>query len=249
MRYRVLFSVVLSSLLASGVCFSQPGTMIRIGGQYWYAMPDYRGEPFKRMDIGSGNMFGPYVNVQLGKLTIGSSMFFGPFGCKTTFDVNGSQQNFDLNISRNDLNFRAGLNLFPGFVLFGMVKSLSFKGDKTATINSTEARFAFERKGILYGFGVSGVFPFRGSPFFLSWSAAYLMGTIETKVSSALGAQTVDDYSKKSDVNVTAFTAGLGYGDPFGLNVVVGYKTDLSGENEGEERIHGIVATMTYTIR
>ena len=249
MRYRVLLSITLFSLLASGVCFSQLGTMVRIGGQYWYAMPNYRGEPFEKIDIGSGNMFGPYVNVQLGKLIIGTSMFFGPFGCKTNFDVNGSQQNFDLNIRRNDINFRAGLNLFPGFVLFGMVKNLSFKGDKTTTVNSTETRFAFERKGILYGFGLSGVFPFRGSPFFLSWSAAYLMGTMETIMSSSSGAWLMNQRQMKADVNVTAFTAGLGYGDPFGLNVVVGYKTDLSGEKEGEERIHGIVATMTYTIR
>ena len=51
------------------------------------------------------------------------------------------------------------------------------------------------------------------------------------------------------DTNITALTVGVGFRSRSGLTLMVGYRADYSGEEEGEERIHGVMATAAFTVR
>ena len=88
--------------------------------------------------------------------------------------------------------------------------------------------------------------PVGQSSVFFFYSAAYLTGQIET--TTTVDGTALDD-PIKNDTNLTAISIGLGVQAGSGITLMVGYRADFSGEDEGEERIHGIMATMAYTIR
>jgi hypothetical protein len=111
-----------------------------------------------------------------------------------------------------------------------------------------------ENSGTLYGGGVAGRFPLARTPLFFSWSVSYLTGQMEWTfrgVDVQNGGNDVFQIENQTqyDVNLTAFRLALGYQSPSGLTVMVGYRADLTGEEQGEERIHGIQATLAYLIR
>lgn len=243
-RVMLLGVLAFSLIVITGSLQSQ--TAVTIGGHYWYAQPTYKGENFENVDISPGNMFGPYLNLRVGKFALGTSMFFG------TFNWDYKDFGFEFDIKRTDLNFSVGYSVARRITIFGAVKSLSLTGEEdveyydwtmdayyTATIKA-------ETKGTLYGAGISGVVPVGQSSLFLFYSAAYLTGQIETTT-------TVDGTAMgdpiEGDTNLTAVSVGLGVQAGSGITVMVGYRADLSGEDEGEERIHGIMATMAYTIQ
>jgi len=212
---------------------SQLYTGVTVGGHYWYAAPDYKGEAFREIKVGSGNMVGPYLSLRKGRFTLATSIFMG------TFTWNYTNYNFNLDIKRNDLNFLAGYSVSPRFTIFGAMKNLSLKGNKDLT--------KFESKKTVYGGGVSSVLPFLGSSFFLYWSAAYLYGTMKTTESIFVEGENVYNYNDHSNTGITSLTFGLGFRASSGLTIMGGYKADLNGEVE--KKIHGIMATATYTIR
>lgn len=247
MKQKMILAIVGCTLLFwLGVGYGQ--TAVTVGGHYWYAQPDYKGDFYENVDISPGNMFGPYLNLRVGRIAIGSSMFFGSFN----WDYPDFDYNFDIN--RQDMNFSLGVAVLPRFTIFGAIKNLKLSGeDEFSFIDdwgfSWNGRVSVENKGTLYGGGVSGVVPFSASPLFLFWSAAYLTGEMELSSSSYLDGQLLEELSEKGDVNITAVTVGLGYQTRSGLALMVGYRADFSGEDEGEERIHGVLATLAYTIR
>ena len=245
MRIRAGIVLVFLLFITTKTAFAQSGMTVTIGGHYWYAQPDYRGEAFEGVEVSSGNMVGPYLNLRVGKFVFGTSMFFGKF------NWNNSVYDHKLDISRTDLNFSVGYLIFPRFTVFGAVKSISQNGEKDFTYNGDafSTNSIVENKGMLYGGGISGILPFVRSPLFLFWSAAYLTGKIEWTKSISTDDQKFGEYENKYDTNITALTVGLGFQASSGLTIMVGYRTDFSGEDEGEERIHGAMATVAYTAR
>ena len=213
--------------------FPQSYTEVTVGGHYWYAAPDYKGEAFKRIKVGSGNMVGPYLSLRKGRFTLSTSILMG------TFKWDYTVYNFNLNIKRNDLNFMAGYSLSPRFTIFGAIKNLSLKGNRDLN--------KFESKKRLYGGGVSSILPFLHSSFFLYGSAAYLYGTEKTTEFISVEKENVYTYNEHSNTGIAALTFGLGFRASSGLTITGGYKVDLS--NKIEKRIQGIMATATYAIR
>lgn len=249
-RVMILGILTISLIVVTGSLQSQ--TAVTIGGHYWYAQPTYKGDTFENVEVGPGNMFGPYLNLRVGKIALGTSMFFG------TFNWDYKDYGFEFDIKRTDLNFSVGYSVARGITLFGAVKSLSLTGDQDVeyeyydwewdTYYTYTAKVKAETKGTLYGGGISGVVPVGQSSFFLFYSAAYLSGKIEMTSSISIVDQTVED-TTENETSITAVTVGLGAQAGSGITLMVGYRADLSGEDEGEERIHGIMATMAYTIR
>jgi hypothetical protein len=220
-------------------------TVITFGGHYWYAESDYKGDRFENIDISPGNMFGPYLNVRLGRFILGSSLFFG------TFEWEDRSYSVTMDINRSDLNFSLGYAFAPRFNVFAAVKRISLTGEMSGAFPDTDervGRLEKEYKGLLYGAGVSGFLPFRRSRLFLFWSAAYLMGTIDGREESIIEELEPVRWDGEFETDITALTVGVGYQIPSGLALMVGYRADLSGENN-EETIHGIMATLAYTVR
>ena len=102
----------------------QAQTAVTIGGHYWYAQPDVKGGTFGNVEASPGNMFGPYLNLRVGKLALGTSMFFG------TFNYDYKDLGFEFDLKRTDLNFSVGYSVARRITIFGAVKSLSITGDE-----------------------------------------------------------------------------------------------------------------------
>jgi hypothetical protein len=247
-RMILLIVIVCSVILGSGVIHSQ--TALTIGGHYWRAAPDLQ-TTVEGVEINPGNMYGPYLNLRIGKLTLGSSLFFGTF----KFEFENTDFSFDL--SRKDMNFSLGYSILPRITIFGAVKILSYTGEKELSFIDEWgwefiASYEQENKGTLYGGGISCVIPFTGSPVFLFGSAAYLIGTMEWMESYKEDGWEVIGYDGEYDTSIMAITGGIGFQTRSGLTFMVGYRADLSNveeEDAGEEKIHGIMATAAYTIR
>jgi len=242
-KRRVCFWVVFLMVVVCRPLLSQ--TVITFGGHYWYAESDYKGDRFENIDISPGNMFGPYLNVRLGRFILGSSLFFG------TFEWEDRSYSVAMDINRSDLNFSLGYAFAPRFNVFAAVKRLSLTGEMSGTFPDTDervGRLEKEYKGLLYGAGVSGFLPFRRSRLFLFWSAAYLMGTVDGREEFAEEIDAPIRWDGEFETDITSLTVGVGYQIPSGLAVMVGYRADLSGE-DNEETIHGVMATLAYTVR
>ena len=224
-------------ICGSGTLHSQ--TAISFGGHYWYANSEFRGEAFENIEINQTSMYGPYLNLRVGRFTLGSSIFFG------TFNWEYKDYQVDIDMKRNDLNFSAGFSILPRITLFGAVKVLSFTGERE---DSRLGRFDREIKGTMYGGGISGFMPFQRSRFFLFWSAAYLSGTLDDSEELPDADRLPQRYDFEYDYSITALTISLGYSIQPGLALMAGYRADLAGENN-EETIQGLIATLAYTVR
>ncbi len=220
---------------------------LEVGGHYWYAKPDMKGESLENVEVRSGNLFGPYADIQVGRFSLGTSMFFG------SFDWEDEISNTEFETKRADLNFRAGVAIFPKLKVFAAMKQLRLEGETEADVadewgNLNTIKFGVENKGTLYGGGVSGRFPLARTPLFFNWSVTYLTGQMEWVFQgvNAQGAQIED--RTQYDTSVTAVRVALGYKSHSGLTFMLGYRADLAGIELGEERIHGVQATLAYAI-
>jgi hypothetical protein len=260
----VIVSIIIIFMF-TGFCFAQGKPAITIGASYWRAALDYQESGDMNLDIDPGNMYGPYLNLRFGKITIGSSIFLGGFKFNYgdylmpvtvngySYDAYGDMyvaviSDYAPTVKRTDINFSLGYNLTRRISIFGAYKSMKLKRDEetyTGNIYTWDYIYdiyydegqgeitteSFEIKGGYYGGGLSLLLPFVNSPLFAFGSAAYLAA------------------NDKDNTDITAFTAGLGYYSKSGLTIMAGYRADLSGEGEGQEKINGFMATMAYTVR
>lgn len=240
MKVKLLFLWVLILLSTSSICILHAQTAVTIGANYWNATMDYGGTGLEEigLEIEPGNMFGPYLNLRLGKAVLGTSMFFGEFNFEFG-DLFLSDISFS--VKRTDMNFSLGYNLSRNVNVFGAYKLMKLKGESTfidfwgqPQTYSVEDEFAYA------GGGLSLMLPFADSPLFAFGSAAYL---------TYVGEEEGEDEEVTEIADIKAITAGLGFYSRSGLSIMVGYRADFSGEGEGEEKIHGIMATLAYTIR
>ena len=189
-------------------------TVITVGGNYWYAMMDY---VYLSYDSKAGRMFGPYIDLQFGKIVCGTSMFWGNFKF-----VDNQNSLDDLELKRTELDFFLGYAFTPMARLFAAYKSKTNKIDGISldeTLNYA-------------GAGLSLDMPIFRESVYLHVNASYL---------SYLG--------NKDDVpSITTFDVGLVYVLQSGLKINGGYKGELYGDREGENRVHGFIVTVAFPI-
>jgi hypothetical protein len=234
MKGRFVSAAVLMFLVVSGIA-SGKGSVVTFGANYWRAQWNIEG-------IEPGNMFGPYVNLRSGRLTLGGSFFTGQFKPDESKDIFGS----DMELKRNDLNLSVGYNLGRYFNVFGAYKNTKY------TLKGTMQQFVYdawmdewyldqvevdqEQKCAYLGGGASIVFPFNRSPLFLYGSGAFLAA------------------QEKDWTDITTVTLGAGYKASPQITLMVGLRSDMYGkvedsDSDESEKIQGITASLAYTLR
>ncbi|MDM7925454.1 MAG: hypothetical protein QUS35_05505 [bacterium] len=231
MKVRSLIAAVLLCLVIAGPSLGQGRSVLTLGANYWKADWNFEG-------IEPGHMFGPYVNLRSGRLTLGGSLFIGTF--KPTEDE------VDMELKRNDLNLSVGYNLGRYFNVFGAYKNTKYtlKGTMMDYVYDPwldeytvdEIEVDEEEKCAYLGGGASIVFPFNRSPLFLYGSGAFLAAQEE-------------DWT-----DITTITMGVGYKASPQVTLMVGFRSDMYGEVEDsdsdeKEKMQGITASLAYTLR
>ena len=239
---------------------TQTKPVITIGGSVWNAKWEAEGKDYEGMKADAGTWVGPYLNIRVGKVLLGTSMYFGKIPIKGTTNM---EYEYSIDLSRNDLNFSLGYSLFDYLNAFFAVKNASIKGEDTfppgslawydefgtLNYNLIEIQREIENKGTLFGGGLSGTYRFPKSPIFLFGSFAILKGTMNfsTVLTSAGGS--LNDEMDES-VTLKSYNAGIGFQTGSGISILVGYRGEnSSGEEGGEEKVKGIMATLAYTLR
>jgi hypothetical protein len=199
------------------------------------------------VEIDPGSTYGPYLNLRIGKFTLGSSMFFGVFTWDLTSDYDVK---FDVN--RKDLIFRAGYYVFRNHAIFALVKRLSLEGEyDTVYYYPSWGRYRVhakaEYKGTLYGGGISGDILLKETPLFFFYSAAFMAGTMEV-INDYLQGNKSSNWHQQYITELVALAGGLGFKTPGGITIQLGYRADFNREDVNEYTIQGIVVTVAYTI-
>ena len=264
MRSLAVIILVLVVILVTGSVFAQTQSRITVGGTYWnaaYSWTDKDGNDLA--DIGTGNMFGPYLRFTHGKFNFGTSLFFGSFPVEGLKAYEGADVDFTM--GRTDLNFTLGYQIIPYINLFAGVKYINYSYDGNISYEYTywtgeyydtetlDVKMEVSEGGPMYGLGIAGVIPFGQSPLYGFASLAAMAGTLtnETKASVTGG----QSYTNELDVDaaLAAITLGIGYHAPSGLGLSLGYRADLFtedvAETEDEPRIYvqGLNLTLSYT--
>jgi len=198
----VIGFVICLMLLGTGLLHAQRA--VTLGAHYWRANFEFSSEGVEDYSV-TGNMFGPYLNLRYGRLSLGSSIFMG------SFDNSGDY--YDSVMKRTDMNFSAGLSLTRGLNIFGALKRIKLEEEYSDVWGES---YDFESTGTLYGGGLSLFFPIGLSPFFLTGSAAYLTDP--------------DDVF----YDITAITISIGYHNRSGITAMVGYRADYHSESEAQ---------------
>jgi hypothetical protein len=234
--------------------------VVTIGGSVWNAKWEAEGKDYEGMEADAGTWVGPYLNIRMGKLLLGTSMYFGKIPIKGTTNM---EYEYSIDCSRNDLNFSLGYSLHKNLNAFFAVKNASIKGDNrfppaslgwideygVPNYNTVEIRRKIENKGTLFGGGLSGTYRFPQSSIFLFGSFALLKGTMNfsTTLTSVAGSA---DESVDESVTIKSYNGGVGFQTGSGISLLVGYRgEDSSGEEGGKEKVKGIMATLAYTLR
>lgn len=243
----------------------QSQTEVTFGAHYWLSGVDYNAFNNDDFNVKMGHLYGPYINLQYGKLLFRSSIFLGnltfDYGDKTSFfdkannglKIHPESEPFSFDMKRTDLNFSLGYFLAPRLSINLAVKSISYITDSDLSLIDTkeivDAKYSFEHRGFLYGGGISGKMVFPRLPLFIFWSALYLTGDITVEDAVTVQDQPFSDSKNEYSTETTEVSIGIGYRTPWNFQVMAGYRTDLSGGDLGEERIHGLVAALIYTLR
>ncbi len=234
---KILMGILLV-LLATAQVFGQK-TIITIGGSYWRGGMEYEMEGNK--ETKASNMIGPYLNIRMGKMILGGSMFFGTWDWSKELEDWGAEG--EDKVKRTDLNLSVGYSIHRNISLFFAFKNLKMKEEYDFTYHDYwygDMQWVGddESSGTFMGGGASLMFPFSRSPFFIFGSIAYLVNS---------GG---DEMYK--DINLLAYTAGLGISSRSGLSVMAGWRADEFQSKEDEDeplKINGIMATVAFTIR
>ena len=229
MKKKIIVLSVVICLMLLGTGLLQAQTAVTLGAHYWRANFEFSSEGDNEYSV-TGNMFGPYLNLRYGRLSLGSSIFMG------SFDASGDD--YDDIMKRTDMNFSLGLSLTRGLNVFGAIKRIKVEEEYSDIWGNS---IDFEVSGTLYGGGLSLFFPIGLSPFFLTGSVAYLTDPGDLDDNDILEEGEGDFY------DITAITISIGYHDKSGITAMVGYRADYHSESEAQ--IAGILATLAFTIR
>jgi opacity protein-like surface antigen len=249
-------------MLCAGTVLSQTKPVITIGGSLWNAKSSFEGKAYEGMKADAGNWVGPYFNIRMGKLLLGTSMYFGTIPLKSSSD---DGEGFSIDLSRSDLNFSLGYSLFNNLNAFFAVKNAKIKGDKEFTGEVLlgyddygypvtlpyEGKINLENKGTLFGGGLSTTYRFPQSPIFLFGSFALLKGTMNSTFNMTIdGENAFPPQENDNSVTLKSFNAGVGFQTGSGISILIGYRGEnSSGEGEGQEKVNGVMATLAYTLR
>ena len=238
---------------------AQTKPVVTIGGSVWNAKSEFEGDAYEGMKADAGTWVGPYLNIRMGKILLGTSMYFGKIPLKIG---TGGSEDVSIDLSRSDLNFSLGYSILNNLNAFFAVKNAKIKGDKTIPFTLGEyedfgnliyydTKWKLENKGTLFGGGLSGTYRFPQSPIFLFASFALLKGTMNSNGSwTYQNEDIVPSNEKDMDVTLKSFNGGLGFQTGSGISILVGYRGEnSSGEGGGEEKVNGIMATLAYTLR
>ena len=245
----VIVSIIII-LMFTGFCFAQGKPAITIGASYWRAALDYKESEDMNVDVDPGNMYGPYLNLRFGKITIGSSIFLGGFkfnyGSNYYMPVTVNGYSYDAygdmylaeikdyapTVKRTDINFSLGINLTRRISLFGAYKSMKLTRDEeTYTGDIYTWDYIYD---ILYYEGQGEIttesFEIKGS--YYGGGLSLLLPFVNSPL-FAFGSAAYLAADDKDNSAITAVTAGLGFYSKSGLSIMAGYRADLSGEGEG----------------
>jgi len=263
-------------LFSFGTLFAQQKTIVTTGLSWWNAQYSWETENGEKIgDIGSGNMFGPYLSISRGKLNFGTSLFWGSFPVDKINEgeasANGSSA--DLSMGRADLNFTIGYRIIPYLNLFIGGKYINWKIDGSMTYTSVigyddygypiygdqQVSIEMSEGGMTFGAGISGVVPFGTSNWYAFGSLAGLAGTLTNETKLSLGGFSQTD-SYDVDAALAAINLGIGYRFSSGFGINLGYRADLfsekeknvstgnsSGEDNPRIRVEGAILTASYT--
>jgi len=244
MRMRNVLFVMLQICLFSTLANGQ--NQLSIGVNYLTAMPHLTGDDFKDITVDSKGLPGGFVQVNYERFIVAAEYNAADF----MWNYKNPEQK--VNVNRSDITFKVGYEMSRNLHLFAAMKQLNFQGnsDDFGRIDGVGVQrqfsYALGYKGILIGGGISAVMQFPHSPFFLKWSAAYLSGEMELE--KTIDDKLEDDYPRKHSTALTDIFIGLGYRTESGLSFLVGYKAGFSGEEQGEERMHGLLATLSFNL-
>ena len=269
----LLSLVILAFLFAT--TYAQNRTIVTLGGSWWNAAYSYETQDGEKIaDIGTGNMFGPYLSISRGKLNFGASLLFGSFpidalGLMGDEEAADLLDDVDMDMSRNDLNFSVGYRIHRNLNLFVGVKSLKWEIDGTITASDeywdywTDTWYTTEieadvnetESGTMLGGGISAVLPLGSGGLYAFGSLAYMAGVMELSYDF-----NSEDYSESSsgeelDAQLVAINLGVGYRFPSGFGLNIGYRADLFNEKYAEESldeeprigVRGAILTASYS--
>jgi hypothetical protein len=269
----LLSLAILAFLFAT--TYAQNRTIVTLGGSWWNAAYSYETQDGEKIaDIGTGNMFGPYLSISRGKLNLGASLLFGSFpidalGLMGDEDAADLLDDVNMDMSRNDLNFSVGYRIHRNLNLFVGVKSLKWEIDGTITASTeyydywTDTWYTTEieadvnetESGTMLGGGISAVLPLGSGGLYAFGSLAYMAGVMELSYDFSS-----EDYSESSsgeelDAQLVAINLGVGYRFPSGFGLNIGYRADLFNEKYAEESldeeprigVRGAILTASYS--
>ena len=236
MDTRRLIAVILFALMLTGMVYSQTG--ITIGGNYWHPKIGIASTNSNdEIELGSGSLYGPYVNFRFNKFTLGGSLFVGSMDVDL-IDLIGYKYTY----KRSDVNVQLGFNIYKGLAIFGAIKNAKTKYDDIQDEFGTNYGASQEDKITLYGGGVSLSIPLSTSPVFLYGSFALLTGEQES-----------DWYENaKVDVGLASLSFGLGYRATPQLYLLGGYRSDALANSETDdtaETYKGLMFSLGYSIK
>jgi predicted porin len=246
MKSRGFLACALLGLFIAGSLAAQSGTVVTIGGNYWRASMQAGGED-ESADPKAGNLFGPYVNLRMDRLSIGGSWFFG------NWDF--SDNDYTLKLKRSDLNLSLGYSLNKNLTLFGAYKILKLTTEMEYADMGIENQDNTWWNMPYFGGGLSLTYPFPNSPLFLFGSAAYLVNAKDKMEVTEIDPFTEEEYTYNQEVKdkIKSFTIGLGYRMESGLSIIGGYRADAhdSGESGSDDnlKVNGLILTLAYTLR
>jgi len=221
--------------------------VITLQANFWQAGPSLKGEGFEGITVDASPTVGPFLEVRLGRLMLGSSIYFG------RHDWHFNETSETMSMRRNDFHFRLGYGFSPQVYAFAAVKWLRFYGTAPELTLYDEfdtpftGEYQLDYGGTLAGGGLTAMMNFPDSPIFLHWMAMYLGGTVNMKTTvTEPGFASVETNDKIQD-GITEIEIALGYRLESGLRFMAGYRAAFSGQVRGEESVQGIFASVGFS--
>ena len=193
---------------------------LTVGAGVWRATMDHNWEG---VSVDPAMLFGPVVQVNLNQVMVRSSFYMGQFAAQSE---NGPADQTE--VKRSDLSVSFGLPILRYGTVFAEYKKVKSSVEAT---QKTAQDSAMEWSNGYIGAGGSAKVPIAGLPLFVCGSLTFLA-------------------SSHIDVpDMQIVTLGLDFLPWQSVTISVGYKMDIVGMKTGEKKIHGMMATATYTIR
>ena len=249
--------VILSFLIVIATnLFAQNNTAVTVGGSLWNSQINWVDDEGDKLgDLNVGSMYGPYLSVSRGKLSLGASFVTGSYNPikSKSYSVGSSEAD----TRRSDLNASLGYQVHQNVNLFFGVKYTNWKLD-WLRLFETGSQFGsnFQESGMMYGAGISLLHPFGSSGFLLFGSMAGMAGKLSLVHLGMWAAPGAREY--KINCYLAALNLGVGYQFASGLGINLGYRADLFAEESKEKsgypsddpriRVHGAVLALFYSL-